>query len=127
VGHWTDRRGAREPLRLGLLFSAALLAVVPFVPGRGWIFGYMLALGSTCSLLMSPCGPAVAGHVEGKGGSDFGSVFSLLNIAFSLGLMAGPMLGSTLTDQVGLAPAMAVLAAGFVLYLAPLAQLGRSA
>jgi multidrug resistance protein len=89
VGHWTDRRGPRAPLRLGLL--------------------------------MSPCGPALAGHVERKGGADFGSVFSLLNIAFSLGLMAGPLLGSALTDLLGLKVAMGALSAGFALYLIPLA------
>jgi MFS family permease len=55
--------------------------------------------------------------VERKGGTDFGSVFGLLNIAFSLGLMVGPLLGSALTDRLGLKPAMGLLAVGFVLYL----------
>jgi MFS transporter, DHA1 family, solute carrier family 18 (vesicular amine transporter), member 1/2 len=121
VGHWTDRAGAAPPLRLGLVLATALLAVAVFIPSRTGVYAYMLVMGGTCSLLMSPTGPALAGHVEGKGGTDFGSVFSLLNIAFSLGLMLGPILGSALTDLVGLKPAMGVLAACFTLYLVPLA------
>jgi len=117
VGHWTDRRGPRGPLRLGMVLAALLLATAAVLPGRAAVYVFMLAMGSTCSLLMSPCGPALAGHVEGKGSTDFGSVFSLLNIAFSLGLMVGPMAGSALTDLVGLKVAMAVLAAAFLAYL----------
>jgi len=116
VGHWTDRRGPVAPLRLGMALAAVLLAVVAFIPTRTGIYVYMLAMGATCSLLMSPTGPALAGHVERKGGTDFGSVFSLLNIAFSLGLMAGPILGSALTDLVGLRTAMGIVAAAFGLY-----------
>jgi MFS family permease len=117
VGHWTDRRGALGPLRLGMVLAAALMGTAAFIPPGGLIYVFMLVTGSTCSLLMSPCGPAMAGHVERGGSTDFGSVFSLLNIAFSLGLMVGPMAGSALADLVGLKPAMAVLAAGFVAYL----------
>jgi predicted MFS family arabinose efflux permease len=85
----------------------------------------MFAVGGTCSLLMAPCGPALAGHVEGKAGAAHGSVFSLLNITFSLGIMAGPVLGSVLTDILGLELGLAALACGFALYLLPLAGHGR--
>jgi len=122
VGHWTDRRGPAEPMRLGMVLAAALLALAAFVPSHAWIYGFMVVFGATSSLLMSPTGPALAGHVERKGGTAFGSVFSLLNIAFSLGLMVGPLLGSALTDLMGLKLAMAALAAGFLVYLAPLAR-----
>jgi len=118
VGHWTDRRGPAAPIRLGLVLGAALLALAPLVPTRLGIYLYMLAFGGTASLLMSPTGPALAGHVERRGGTDFGSVFGLLNIAFSLGLMVGPLLGSTLADHLGLKGAMGILALGFVLYAA---------
>jgi predicted MFS family arabinose efflux permease len=80
----------------------------------------MFALGGTTSLLMSPCGPALTRLVERKGGTAYGSVFSLLNITFSLGIMAGPLVGSALADLLGLKAAMAILASGFLLYLAPL-------
>lgn len=127
VGHWTDRRGAAEPLRLGMALAALLLAVAAFIPGRAGTYLFMAAIGGTCSLLMAPCGPALAGHVEGRAGAAHGSVFSLLNITFSLGIMAGPVLGSALADLLGLKLGMAGLAAGFALYLLPLARVRRPA
>ena len=121
VGHWTDRHGAAQPLRLGLILGACLLAAAPFLATRAAVCAFMFALGGTSSLLMSPCGPALTRRVESRGGTAFGSVFSLLNIAFSLGIMAGPLAGSALTDLLGLQAAMAILAAGLLLYLVPLA------
>jgi len=121
VGHWTDRQGAAKPMRLGLVLGAALLLLAPHLASRTAVFAFMLAMGATCTLLMSPCGPALSRLVERKGESAYGSVFSLLNITFSMGIMAGPMLGSALADLVGLGLAMAILAAGFLAYLAPLA------
>lgn len=118
VGHWTDRRGAGLPLRLGLALACALLLAVPHIGTRAGIYAAMVVLGSTASLLMSPCGPALAARVEGQGRADYGAVFSLLNVAFSLGMMAGPMAGSVLTDLVGLRAAMGAVAIVFVLILA---------
>lgn len=117
VGHWTDRAGPAPPLRLGLVLAAAVLAVLVFLGSPLGIYVCMLVMGGTCSLLMSPTGPALAVHVEGKGGADYGAVFSVLNIAFSLGLMLGPILGSILADLAGLKAAMGGLAFVFLLYL----------
>ena len=125
VGHWTDRRGAVQPLRLGLVLGACLLAAAPFLPGRAAVYAFMPVMGATCSLLMSPCGPALTRVVERQGEPAYGSVFSLLNITFSLGIMTGPILGSALADLVGLKLAMALLGAGFIAYLAPLSAHGR--
>ncbi len=127
VGHWTDRRGPGEPIRLGLVLGAGLLLGVALLPTRAAVYLAMLVMGSTCSCLMSPCGPAMAARVERQGGTDYGSVFSLLNIAFSLGMMAGPILGSVLTDAVGLGRAMPALAVCFALYLAVLGRGAKAA
>jgi MFS family permease len=126
VGHWTDRRGAARPLRLGLVLATALLLAAPLIPSRAGVLLFMFAVGGGCSLLMTPCGPALAAYVQDQGGADYGAVFSLLNITFSLGLLAGPVLGSALADLLGLGPAMGLLAAGFVLYQIPLARVARS-
>ena len=104
-------------MRLGLLLGAGLLAATPFIPGGPPLYAFMFAVGISCSLLMSPCGPAAAGHVEAKGGTSFGSVFSLLNVAFSLGMLIGPLVGSVLTDLAGMNAAMEILAAAFAGYL----------
>jgi len=121
VGHWTDRRGAPGPMRLGLLLGAALFLAVPFLPGRTAAHGFMFLVGGACSLLMSPCGPALATQAEARGQGSYGAVFSLLNVSFALGMVVGPVLGSLLTDGLGLPLAMVVAAAGFLLYLPLLA------
>jgi multidrug resistance protein len=126
VGHWTDRRGAARPVGLGLVLGAGLLLVAPHLASRTAVYAFMLVMGSTCSLLMSPCGPALSRLVERKGETAYGSVFSLLNITFSMGIMVGPMLGSALADLAGLTPAMAILALGFLAYLVPLAAHRRA-
>jgi DHA1 family solute carrier family 18 vesicular amine transporter 1/2 len=120
VGHWTDRRGAGGPVTLGVVLGTCLLGLAPFLPGRAAVHLFMLAMGAACSLLMSPAGPALGRRVERMGGAAFGSVFSLLNVTFSLGVMVGPILGSALVDLVGLKATMAILAAGFAAYLLPL-------
>jgi MFS family permease len=122
VGRWVDRAGADRPLRLGLVLAAAFLAAAPFVPSQAGILLLMGGTGATCSLLMSPCGPALAAHVENRGEKEFGSVFSLLNMAFALGMMLGPMVGSWLTDLAGLRVALGLLAVAFVGYLVPLSS-----
>lgn len=67
VGHWTDRRGATTPMRLGLGLSTGLLVAAPLIPTRTGIYILMLAFGSTASLLMSPCGATLASHVVAAG------------------------------------------------------------
>lgn len=124
VGHWTDRAGADRPLRLGLVLAAVVLAAAPLIPGQASMGLLMLGTGATSSLLMSPCGPALAAHVEASGEKEFGSVFSLLNISFALGMMLGPMVGSWLTDEAGLGAAMGILAGAFLLYPALLRRGG---
>jgi multidrug resistance protein len=117
AGLWTDRRGPAPPMRLGMALATLLVAGAAQVPGRAAVYAYMLVFGSAASLLMSPCGPAMAARVERKGAGDFGSVYSLLNVAFSLGMIIGPLLGSALTERFGLGWAGGALSLGFGLYL----------
>lgn len=116
VGRWVDARGPLPPLRLGLTLTLLLLPLVAVLPSRGILYGLMFILGGACSLLMSPCGPALASTGERLGGSNFGAMFSLLNIAFALGMMAGPILGSALAQAFGLTAALTVLALVFGTY-----------
>jgi len=127
AGLWTDRRGAARPIRLGLALAALLLAVAAFVPSRPAMFVFMFLVGGTCSLLMSPCGPALAGRVEGMAEAGQGSAFALLNMSFSLGIMVGPMVGSALVDLVGLPAALAGFALVCACYLLPAGLLSAAA
>ena len=72
---------------------------------------------------MSPCSPAGADQVERLGSPRFASAFSILNLAYSVGMMVGPLVGGVLVQVVGLPLALSGMGLGFGCYL--LATRGR--
>ena len=83
----------------------------------------MAALGVTASFVLSPVSPGLADAVEAMGTRSFGSVFSLVNVAYAVGMMGGPLVGSALVETVGIRGALVATGALFALYLVPLALL----
>ena len=77
----------------------------------------MMGLGSTASFIMSPCSPAVADQVERQGSQSFASAFSILNLAYSVGLMLGPLVGGVLVQSLGLPLSLGLCGLGFGAYL----------
>jgi MFS family permease len=57
------------------------------------------------------------------GSRSFGSVFSLVNLAYAVGMMLGPLAGSALVEAIGLRGALVATGVVFALYLVPLARL----
>lgn len=119
VGHLCDRHGPRGLVTWGLAWGAGLVPFTVVAPSPALLFVLLAALGSAQSLVMSSTGPALSRAVERLGGESYGTVFSLLNVAFALGMLAGPLLGSVLADAAGVGAAMCVLAAALALYVMP--------
>lgn len=124
VGHLCDRHGPRGLVSGGLLAGALLVPFTALLGSRGQLFLLLAALGSAQSLVMSATGPALSRAVERRGGGSYGSVFSLLNMAFALGMLGGPLLGSLLADAAGTGVAMLALGAAQALYLWPVRVAG---
>jgi hypothetical protein len=59
----------------------------------------------------------VADQVEQQGSQSFASAFSILNLAYSVGLMVGPLVGGALVQGLGLPVAMGLSGLGFGAYL----------
>jgi multidrug resistance protein len=117
MGRLSDRIGRVKVLRVGLLLVPVLLPLPVLLP-RPWMVGLaMMGLGSAASFIMSPCSPAVADQVERQGSQSFASAFSILNLAYAVGLMVGPLAGGALVQGMGLPLAMGVCALGFGSYL----------
>jgi MFS family permease len=76
----------------------------------------MACIGVVTSLILSPASPAMADAVERMGSDSYGSVFGILNIAYALGMMAGPMLGSALVQSLGLRAALVGMGLAFGLF-----------
>lgn len=116
MGSLSDRVGRRKVVASGLLSALVLLPLPALLASGAGIAAAMLLLGVTTSLVLSPTSPALADAVERMGSQSYASVFSILNVAFALGMMAGPFLGGALTPLLGLGGALAVTALGFGLY-----------
>jgi len=118
MGRLSDRMGRTKVLRIGLLCALVILPLPALLP---WVWAValaMAALGVTSSFLLSPCSPAVADQVERMQSQSFASGFSVLNVAYSLGMMLGPLVGGVMTDALGLSLALGVTGLGFGGYLA---------
>lgn len=117
MGALSDRMGRVPILRVGLAASLILLPLPVLVPSP-WTVGLaMAALGLNLSFLVSPCSPAVADQVERLDSQSFASGFSILNVAYSIGMVMGPLVGGALIDAVGIRWAFGILGAGFASYL----------
>lgn len=126
MGRLSDRFGRLRILRIGFALAALLLPLPAFVATKVSVAISMAALGVTASFVLSPVSPGLADAVEAMGTRSFGSVFSLVNVAYSVGMMAGPLVGSALVETVGLRGALVATGLTFALYLVPLGRLHQS-
>lgn len=117
MGRLSDRIGRVRVLRIGLALAVVLLPLPVLLPSPWLVVLAMLGLGATASFIMSPCSPAVADQVERQGSQSFASAFSILNLAYSVGLMVGPLVGGALVQALGLPVALGLSGMGFGAYL----------
>lgn len=117
MGRLSDRIGRARVLRIGLATSVILLPLPALLENAWFVALAMAALGFNISFLVSPCSPAVADQIERMESQSFASGFSILNLAYSLGMILGPMVGGFLIDTLGLTWALGALGMGFVAYL----------
>jgi DHA1 family solute carrier family 18 vesicular amine transporter 1/2 len=117
VGTLSDRLGRTKILRIGLLSALVLLPLPALLPWTWAVALAMVALGVNSSFLLSPCSPAVADQVERLESQSFASGFSVLNVAYSLGMMVGPLLGGVLIDRLGFSLALGATGCAFATYL----------
>jgi MFS transporter, DHA1 family, solute carrier family 18 (vesicular amine transporter), member 1/2 len=117
MGRLSDRIGRTKVLRIGLLSALVILPLPALLPWR-WAVGLaMVALGVNTSFLLSPCSPAVADQIERMNSQSFASGFSVLNVAYSVGMMVGPLVGGVMVDAWGFGAALGVTGIGFACYL----------
>ena len=58
-------------------------------------------LGACLGIGMVPILPALSSRVAKLGCTDWGATFSLFNLCFTIGALAGPVLATVLVDEIG--------------------------
>ena len=59
----------------------------------------------------------MADQVERLGSQSFATAFSILNLAYSVGMMIGPLVGGALVQGLGLPVALGLCGLGFGTYI----------
>jgi len=116
-GHLADRWGARRLTFIGMFASAAML---PF-EARAWSFESAIVLNvlqaGALAIVVTPSLSFMAAAVSSVGLGSFGVAYGLYNMAWGVGLLAGPAAGGFLFERYGFgrlalvwAPALALAA-----------------
>ena len=90
---------------------AALAATLPLLPLPDTLFGVSLILaliGLASGLILTPALPLLAERVDLHGGGAYASVYAIFNLAYAVGMIAGPIIGGVLAQALGFAAALAV-------------------
>ena len=116
MGKLSDRIGRVKVLRIGLALCLVALPLPVFMPGVWATAAALALLGASASFVMAPCGPGVADAVQAMGRMDYASGFALLNLAYAVGMVAGPFIGSALVEACGIRVAFMLLAVGYAAY-----------
>ena len=113
AGALSDRFGRRRLLMVGLSLAVVGIPLPAFMPSFASVAAAMAVIGIITTLILSPASPAMADAVERMGSDSYGSVFGILNIAYAVGMMAGPLLGSAVVQTLGLREALTVMGLAF--------------
>ncbi len=121
VGRWSDRRGRLAPIRFGLVASAAVSLVIPWLGDRWLLSLAVVVAGVSYGLFWAPATALLSDGWEAAG-VEHGLGFALMNFAWAPGHVIGSAGGGGLADAAGDVAAYAVLGAICLLTLVALAQ-----
>ncbi|MGE0704641.1 MAG: MFS transporter, partial [Vicinamibacterales bacterium] len=100
-GRFADRWGGRRVALLGLLCTAAALPLLSLA----WNFASATSLyvlqAAAMALVVTPSLAYMAEAVSRAASGSFGVAYGLYNVAWGVGLLAGPALGGFLYERIG--------------------------
>jgi MFS family permease len=122
LGRVSDRRGRLLPLRAGLIASAAVATMLPFVGNRWALTGVVIAAGLAFGTFWSPALSLLADTAEALG-LDHAYGFALVNLAWAPGAAAGAAAGGAVAQATADAVPYLALAGTCLATFAALARL----
>jgi len=117
VGHASDRYGRMPPMRIAVLGSAVVCALLPW-PANVWVVAFLIiSAGFAFGSFWTPALSMVTDEAEAFG-LDYGYAFALVNIAWAPGQAGGAAIGGALaaatSDAVPYLALAAICAATFL-------------
>lgn len=94
-----DRFGYRPLILTGLICSAFLVPVLPLVPRLWLLYLTGCLFGLAINAVITPSLPLLAQYAEQKGAGNVGISFGLVNAAYSVGLLLGPVVGGFIAQN----------------------------
>jgi predicted MFS family arabinose efflux permease len=98
VGRYADRHGPLAPIRLALIASAIVAALLPWPDRALALAALVVCAGLAFGAFYTP-GMTLLTHAAEDRGLDYGYAFSLVNLAWAPGQAAGAALGGTVAAK----------------------------
>lgn len=101
AGWFSDKHGAKWMSGIAIGTCAVLVVVlgIPGVPLWAMIV-FLVGIGATCATYITPVLGEISAVVRVTGDGDgFARAFALFNMTFSLGMVAGPLLGTVIYQE----------------------------
>jgi MFS transporter, DHA1 family, solute carrier family 18 (vesicular amine transporter), member 1/2 len=109
AGWLSDRCGTFSLMMSGLLILAVSLPLV-ILPNSLILEGAVLFLvGAAASFVLTPTLPELANSVDRLGGGAYATAFAVFNMAYSVGMIIGPIIGGGLADVFSISTALYIM------------------
>jgi len=100
-GYFSDRLGGRRLMLAGLFGSAAMLPALNLAAGFGSAAAVMILMWMVFGMFVTPSLTYFAQLASRAGIAAYGVVYGVYNVAWALGLLAGPALGGFFFERIG--------------------------
>ncbi|KAI9144823.1 major facilitator superfamily domain-containing protein [Paraphysoderma sedebokerense] len=92
AGYFSDRYGGKKVMWVGLILMT-LLTPLPALPRELWLEVVVLVLyGGVNAVVLTPILPMMGAYVHSRGGGAYAQVYAIFNLAYSLGILFGPIM-----------------------------------
>ncbi len=103
-GRLSDRYGARRLMMIGLVGSAVVMPSLNFATSFTTALFTIVPMWVMFAMVVTPSLAYVARVASAAGFESYGVVYGAYNVAWAIGLMAGPAVGGYLLEHVGFGP-----------------------
>lgn len=110
VGVLADRRGSNGLIPCGLLGMALVLPFLALPGSALGVTALLVGFAIAYSFILIPALTQIGAIVRDRGGTGYAAAYGLFNMAYALGMVAGPLLGSVAVSALSLPVVLASVA-----------------